>query len=122
MRGEPFRGSEAVAAGRVTRGLLRSSRFTRVFPDVYVPAGVEIDHRVRSLAALVLVGERGVLAGDSAATVLGAPCAPWSTPAEVLGRIARSLELPVAAAVPDLLPSFDPARLPRMPWVVDGLA
>jgi hypothetical protein len=84
VRPEPFRGSLAVAAGEVARGVLRSARFTRVFPDVYVPADVEIDHRVRSLAALVLVGEGGVLAGYSAATVLGAPCAPRSAPAEVL--------------------------------------
>jgi len=42
---------------------------------------------------------------------------------QVLGRIALSLDLAgpgEAVALPDLLNRFDPTRLPRRPWVVDG--
>lgn len=38
--------------------------------------------------------------------------------AAVLGMIAASLDLPPAERVADLLPDFDPAGLPRTPWVV----
>jgi glutamyl-tRNA synthetase len=41
------------------------------------------------------------------------------TPAQVLGVIARSLDLPPVGTAAELLPHFDPARLPRRPWVVD---
>jgi glutamyl-tRNA synthetase len=40
------------------------------------------------------------------------------TPGQVLTLIAGSLGLPPAATVAELLPSFDPTRLPREPWVV----
>lgn len=81
----PFRGAEAVALGWVTRGQLRGPGFLRLFPDIYVRAGVEITPRVRARAAYLLV-ERcgGVLAGYSAAELLGASCGPWHAPAEVL--------------------------------------
>lgn len=82
----PFRGSAAVQAGRLTQAALDGPRFRRVFPDVYVAAGVELDLVARSLAAAVLVGERAVLGGYSAAAVLGAPCGPPDTPAEVIVR------------------------------------
>lgn len=81
----PFRGSAAVALGRVTWGALRGPRFVRLFPDVYVGAHVLVDLRVRSLAAAELAGAAGgVLAGWSAAELLGAACAPAGAPAEVL--------------------------------------
>jgi hypothetical protein len=38
----PFRGSAAVAAGLLTRGLLRGSCYRRLFPDVYAPAALEV--------------------------------------------------------------------------------
>ena len=80
----PFRGSVAVASGLLTRGVLTGPRFRRVFPDVYVRADVELDLALRSVAALVLVGDEGVLGGYSAAEVLGASCAPLEAPAEVI--------------------------------------
>jgi len=81
----PFRGSEAMAAGAITRGQLRGPRFRRVFPDVYAPAGLADDLTTRSLAAYLLVREQsGVLAGYSAAILLGVECAPRVAPAEVL--------------------------------------
>lgn len=80
----PFRGSTAVTAGLVTWGQLRGPRFQRLFPDVYAPADLEPDLAVRSAGAAVLVAGRGVLAGYSAAEVLGASCGPPDAPAEVL--------------------------------------
>ena len=81
----PFQGTAALAAGLLTRAQLYGPRYRRLYPDVYLPAGVEPDLRVRSLAAYLLVGGRGgVLAGYSAAVLLGADCAPGDAPAEVL--------------------------------------
>jgi very-short-patch-repair endonuclease len=80
-----FRGSLAVAAGLATWGRLRGPRYLRLFPDVYVAAGAEPpDLTLRSLAAYRLVEGRGMLAGYSAARLLGADCAPSpAVPAEV---------------------------------------
>src|SRR5688500_14399514 len=80
----PFRGSAAVAAGLMTPGRLRGPRFQRLFPDVYAPADLEADLALRSAGAAVLVEGRGVLAGYSAAELLGASCSPADAPAEVL--------------------------------------
>ncbi len=80
----PFRGSVAVAAGVLSRAVLQGPRFRRLFPDVYVRADVEVDLAVRSLAAAVLGGDRGVLGGYSAAELLGASCGPLDAPAELI--------------------------------------
>jgi very-short-patch-repair endonuclease len=80
----PFRGSAAVAAGLSTWGELRGPRFRKFFPDVYAPAHLEATLALRSVAAAVLVDGRGVLAGYSAAELLGASCGPAGAPAEVL--------------------------------------
>jgi very-short-patch-repair endonuclease len=80
----PFRGSAAVAAGLLTWGQLRGPQFQKLFPDVYAPADLEPTLALRSVAAAVLVAGRGVLAGYSAAEVLGASCGPADAPAEVL--------------------------------------
>jgi very-short-patch-repair endonuclease len=80
---EVFRGSAAVAAGLVTKGELRGRRFVRLFPDTYALAG-RMDLALRSRAAYRYVEGRGVLAGYSAAELLGASCGPADAPAEVL--------------------------------------
>lgn len=80
----PFRGSTAIAAGLLTRGQLRGPGFRRLFPDVYAPADREPDLALRSAAAAVLLEGRGVLAGYSAAELLGASCGPANAPAEVI--------------------------------------
>jgi len=80
----PFRGSAAVTAGLLTRGVLRGPRFQRLFPDVYAPAHLENDLLLRSRAAGVLIAGRGVVAGYSAAELLGASSGPPGAPAEVL--------------------------------------
>ncbi len=80
----PFRGSTAVAAGLLTRGVLRGPRFQRLFPDVYAPAHLENDFMLRSRATGVLVAGRGAVAGYSAAELLGASSGPPDASAEVL--------------------------------------
>jgi very-short-patch-repair endonuclease len=82
---QPFRGAESLAAGELTRAQLYGPRFQRVYPDVYVPSGSDLDLATLSRAAYLLVRDRaGVLAGYSAAVLLGADCAPANAPAEVM--------------------------------------
>jgi len=81
----PFRGAEAIRAGDVTWGQLRGPRYQRVFPDVYAPAALELDLAARSRGAYLLVRDHGgVLAGYSAALLLGADCARPDARAEVI--------------------------------------
>lgn len=79
----PFRGSDAVAHGLVTPARLRGPGFRRLFPDVYAPASAGDDLRLRSRAAYLWAGGRGVLSGWSAAEMWGASCAPAGVPAEL---------------------------------------
>ncbi|MBO0850524.1 MAG: hypothetical protein J2P20_13740, partial [Pseudonocardia sp.] len=78
-------GTDALAAGLLTRHQLFGTRFRRIFPDVSVPSGSEASFEARSRAAFLLVRDRGgVLGGYSAALLLGADCAPRGVPAEVI--------------------------------------
>jgi hypothetical protein len=70
-----FRGSEQLAAGRLTRGQLRSSAWQRLFPDVYVCTSVEVDHALRARAVAGLLLPTGVISGRSAAVLWGVPLA-----------------------------------------------
>jgi hypothetical protein len=81
----PFRGSEAVARGLLTKNHLRGRRYTRLFPDIYIPARTEpLDLVERSRAAYLLVEGHGVLGGFSAAALLGADCSRGHAAAEVI--------------------------------------
>jgi very-short-patch-repair endonuclease len=81
----PFRGSVAVQRGLLTRGQLYGPRYRRLLPDVYVLVGTKLDLTTRSRAAYLHVAPRcGVLAGYSAAELLGRGCALRRVPAEVL--------------------------------------
>lgn len=80
-----FRGSTAVTAGMVTKNELRGPRFIRLFPDTYVAVRDEPpDLELRSHAAYRYVEGRGVLAGYSAAELLGASCGSRDAPAEIV--------------------------------------
>lgn len=79
----PFRGSVAVQRGLVSRRVLRSHRYRRLFHDVYLPAGAPADLAARSHAATLLAPGQGVLSGYSAAELLGARCAPADVNAEL---------------------------------------
>jgi hypothetical protein len=64
--------------------MLAGPRYRRVFPNVYLPADAPLTLDARSRAAYLLVAEYGVLAGYSAAELLGARCAPADADAEVI--------------------------------------
>lgn len=50
-----FRGSHARKAGLVSEAQLRSSRYRRLFQDVYVPADVPVTHELRCRGAALIV-------------------------------------------------------------------
>ncbi len=70
----PFRGSEAVRRGLLTRSRLRRGGWRRLLPDVYIAADVEVDFRLWCEAVVVFLGasSRGVaISGRSAARLFG---------------------------------------------------
>jgi hypothetical protein len=67
---EPFIGSEAIAAGALTKTQL-ATRCQRLFPDVYVVRGADVDAKLRAKAAWLWSGRRGVVAGFAAAALHG---------------------------------------------------
>jgi hypothetical protein len=99
----PFLGSVATKSGSLTRAELRSGRYVKVHRDVFVAAGQELDLRLRSRCAGLLVPPDGALCGYSAAVLHGADCAPSGAPAELIaprgdvrprpGLIVRQAEL-----------------------------
>ncbi|OBF51151.1 hypothetical protein [Mycolicibacterium monacense] len=80
---KPFIGSAAVASGALTPYALRS-RFRAVYPDVYLPRGVEPTATQRATAAWLWTHRRGVVAGQSAAALLGAKWVDAHKPAEII--------------------------------------
>ncbi len=75
LRGRVFRGSAQVAAGRLTKGQLRSPAWQRLFRDVYACSSVEVTHEVRAGAAALLLVPGAVVSGRSAAVVWGVDAA-----------------------------------------------
>ena len=63
---EPFIGSEALAAGTLTRGRLRWG-YDALLPDVYAAREAPRDLRLRTQAAWLWTGRRGIVAGQAAA-------------------------------------------------------
>jgi hypothetical protein len=80
---QPFVGSEALAAGRITPYRLRS-RYRAIQRDVYLPRGAELTAEVRAKAAWLWSGRAGVVAGQSAAALHGAKWVDANAPAELL--------------------------------------
>lgn len=87
--GDPFIGSEAVRAGRLTPYALRS-RFVAIYPDVYISADADVSAVVRAKAAFLWTRRRGIVAGQSAAALHHAKCVDGRRPAEILWRNRRS--------------------------------
>ncbi|MGH3981475.1 MAG: endonuclease domain-containing protein [Pseudonocardiaceae bacterium] len=77
-----FRGTEALAAGIVTKEQLRGPGVRRLFRDVYLPAGERFTHQRRCEGAALLAPPEAVLTGRSAATVLGVELARSTDPVE----------------------------------------
>jgi hypothetical protein len=68
---ELFRGSEALAAKAMPERAMRSL-YAAVYPGVYTPADIELTARERALAAWLWSRRKAVIAGNSAAALLGA--------------------------------------------------
>lgn len=79
----PFRGAEALAAGAVCERELRRF-YSSVYPGVYAPRGVQLSAVERGRAAWLWSRRRGVIAGLSAAAMLGAKWIESDLPAELI--------------------------------------
>ena len=76
-------GGEVVAAGRITRHALRT-RYTAIYPNVYLPNDAELTAAARAEAAWLWSRRRGVIAGRSAAALHGSKWVDPGAPAELL--------------------------------------
>jgi hypothetical protein len=81
--GKPFLGSEALTCRRLTRHALRS-KHVAIYPDVYVPADIELTAALRARAAWLWSRRRGVVAGRSASALHRAKWVDGRAPAELL--------------------------------------
>jgi very-short-patch-repair endonuclease len=88
MLAGPFVGSEALESGLVGKYELRT-RFTLVYPDVYVPAGVELSLAARARAAWLWSHREGVIAGLTASSLHGAKWIDECLPTELVWPNAR---------------------------------
>jgi hypothetical protein len=136
----PFIGTEAVRGGTLTRHELQRS-CTRVYRNVYVRRGSELSAESRAVAAWLWAGKNAVVAGNSAAALLGAKWVDARTPAELICDrkrpppliVTRNETLRAGETVPlNGIPTTSPARtafdLGRRPGVqtavirIDALA
>jgi hypothetical protein len=81
----PFVGSEALAAGVVTRHQL-ATRYEAVYRNVYIPRGQLVTPRLKAQAAWLWSRRHATLAGISAAAMHGAKWIDASLPAELNQR------------------------------------
>lgn len=79
----PFIGSEAVAAGRLTKYQLRS-KYVAVHHDVYLPRESTLTAASRAKSAWLWSGRAAVVAGRSAAALHGAKWVADDAPAQIL--------------------------------------
>ncbi|ORA16261.1 endonuclease domain-containing protein [Mycobacterium arosiense] len=92
---ELFLGSEALAAKVMPERAMRSL-YEAVYPGVYRPAGIELTARQRARAAWLWSRRKGIIAGNSAAALLGAR---WVSPALDAELIHDSRRPPAGIAV-----------------------
>jgi hypothetical protein len=79
----PFVGTDALRARTLTDHELRRS-CTRVYRNVYLRRGVELSAQSRAVAAWLWSGKEAVVAGNSAAALLGAKWVDARAPAELI--------------------------------------
>lgn len=79
----PFLGVETLAAGIIPERAMRTL-YEAVYPGVYSPAGIELTASQRAHAAWLWSRRRGVVAGNSAAALLGAKWVSPSLDAELV--------------------------------------
>lgn len=132
----PFLGTEAVGAGVWTERELRRS-CSRIYRNVYQRRGSELTARDRAVAAWLWSGKTAVVAGDSAAAMLGADWVDPHAPAELItdrkrpppliitrNETLRAGETAEVNGVPVTSPArtgFDLARRPGLPSAVARL-
>jgi hypothetical protein len=80
-------GTDAVRSGVVTHRELK--RCDRIYRNVYGPRGSQLTARDRAVAAWLWSGRNAVVAGGSAAAVLGAKWVDASAPAELISSRTR---------------------------------
>src|SRR5689334_20267280 len=86
---QPFIGSEAVAAGDISRHELRT--YCRaIMPNVYLGTRVEPTLRQRTVAAWLWSRREAVIAGAAAAAIHGAKWVDDRVPVELIWRNARA--------------------------------
>jgi hypothetical protein len=88
--GDPFIGSEALAAGKLTRHRLRT-RFVALHPGVYIGKDVELTPVTRAKACWLRSRRRGILAGYSASALHGARWIDPQRPATVIDLNRRAV-------------------------------
>ncbi len=87
---EPFIGSEAIAAGALTKTQL-ATRCRRLFPDVDTERDIDVDAVLRAKAGWLWTGRRGVVAGFAAAALHGSR---WVDDMQVVDLIHDNLRSP----------------------------
>lgn len=85
----PFRGAEAIAAGRLSARQLRRF-YCPVYPGVYAPRDVDLTADQRARAAWLWSRRSGVIAGISAAAMLGSKWIEEGLPAEIVHQNRRA--------------------------------
>lgn len=108
----PFRGAEATASGALSARQL-DRFYTAVYPGVYAPRGVNLTARQRTRAAWLWSRRRGVVAGLSAAGLLGAKWIEPAAPAELVHTNRRA---------PDMLRVHTETLRPDEITLVDGMS
>ncbi len=86
--GEPFRGSEAIANGDVTRHELQRW-YRRVLPDVYMDKRQQPSLRDRTMAAWLWSKRTAVIAGAAASALHSAEWVDATTPIELIANVKR---------------------------------
>ncbi|BBX64845.1 hypothetical protein MSAS_40190 [Mycobacterium saskatchewanense] len=81
--GDPFVGSEALAAGAVTKHQLRT-RYRAVLPNVYLARGVEPSLELRIVAAWLWSRRTATIVGAAAAALHGSQWIPDGVPIELV--------------------------------------
>ncbi|GAB2935380.1 DUF559 domain-containing protein [Rhodococcus aerolatus] len=136
----PFRGSEAIASGALSRAQLRSPLVRRLFRGVYLPAATPVTHEIKARAATLVIPGSAVVTGLSAAAVRGVDLVRPDDPVEVavpescrFGPV-RGLHVVRTAVRPDesrpwegarlatpARAGFDALRHQSLPWAVGTL-
>ncbi|WP_326551966.1 DUF559 domain-containing protein [Micromonospora sp. NBC_01813] len=113
---DPFRGSEAVAAGLITWRMLDGPAWRRLLPDVYVHVDSYFpdDHRMWCMAAVARLTSGAAICGLSAAYLWGVDLLPLRPRIRGGGTTAPVPAAPVQVALPR---SARPDPHPRINYV-----